>query len=101
MIYISGPITGIEDDNRPAFNSAAAQLRAMGYEVCNPAEFSAPCENPTHADWMKLALDQLANCEAVALLPGWTLSKGASIEFVVAMRAGKRAIPLARWLEGA
>ena len=100
IIYISGPITGMPDNNHPAFNEAAASLRAMGHEVCNPAEFQAPCENPTHADWMQLSLEKLSKCEAVAMLPGWTLSKGAGIEFVYAARCGKRAMPLARWLEG-
>ena len=37
-IYISGPMTGIADDNRPAFNRVAAKLRAMGHNCENPAE---------------------------------------------------------------
>ncbi|MBT9158943.1 MAG: hypothetical protein DDT26_00192 [Dehalococcoidia bacterium] len=42
-IYISGPMTGLHDLNFPAFRDAAAKLRAIGYEVVNPAEL-----NPEH-----------------------------------------------------
>ena len=37
-VYLSGPMTGLPDFNRPAFHAAAAALRAQGYVVINPAE---------------------------------------------------------------
>ena len=37
-IFISGPMSGIDDYNKPAFNAAAEKLRAMGHKCFNPAE---------------------------------------------------------------
>lgn len=93
-IYIAGPMSGIEGLNHPAFHAAAARLRHAGFVVEN----AEPCPNPTWDDWMVLSLDQLARCDGVALLPGWSLSRGAGIEFSEALRAGKRARPLNDWL---
>lgn len=36
-IYIAGPMTGIPDYNRPAFNEYAAKLVEQGHTVLNPA----------------------------------------------------------------
>ncbi len=41
-IYISGPMSGLPECNYPAFNAAAAHLRALGYSVENPAENPDP-----------------------------------------------------------
>ena len=37
-IYVSGPMSGLPDLNFPAFHAAAAELRALGHTVVNPAE---------------------------------------------------------------
>ena len=37
-MYLSGPMTGMAENNFPAFHDAAAKLRAGGHEVVNPAE---------------------------------------------------------------
>lgn len=81
-VYLSGPMTGVPDLNRPAFNAAADQLRAMGMKVINPAEL------PDVATWeeaMRIDLAQLVtDCHALIMLPGWHTSKGALIEIYVA-----------------
>ena len=78
-IYIAGPMTGLPEFNYPAFNAAAARLRALGYEVLNPAENPVPpCG--TWQGYMRMALTQLVQCQCVALLPGWADSRGALIE---------------------
>ena len=41
-VYLSGPMTGLPDYNRPEFNRVAAILRDMGHEVFNPAEAEQP-----------------------------------------------------------
>jgi hypothetical protein len=82
-IYIAGPMTGLPELNYPAFHAAAATLRAQGHHVENPAENPVPCCGTWHG-YMRLALKQLADCDAIQLLPGWERSRGAMIEFNLA-----------------
>lgn len=86
-IYIAGPMTGLPDFNYPAFNAEAARLRALGFHVENPAENPAPpCGS--WAGYMRLAIAQLVTCDAICLLPGWSASRGASIEHDLAVHLG-------------
>jgi len=82
-LYIAGPMTGLPDLNFPAFHAEAARLRALGYEVSNPAEINP---DPT-AGWeacMRADIAELVKCDGVALLPGWERSRGASLEAHIA-----------------
>ena len=78
-IYLAGPMSGLPEFNYPAFNEAAALLRAKGHTVLNPAENPVPACG-TWQGYMRLALAQLVQCECIVLLPGWSESKGALIE---------------------
>ena len=86
-IYIAGPMSGIDSLNFPAFNEAAARLRAQGFEAVNPAEV-----NPDHsmpwAECMRRDIAELVKCDAIRLLPGWENSKGAMLEHHIAERLG-------------
>lgn len=85
--YIAGPMTGMPDLNFPAFNQAAATLRASGFEVVNPAEI-----NPDHTmEWeecMRRDIAELVRCDSIYMLPGWERSKGATLEHHIAERLG-------------
>lgn len=84
-IYLAGPMRGIPDLNFPAFHAAAAQLRAVGHEVFNPAELTDTELRETFAfeiDWL------IKNAEAVVLLSNWAQSKGARAEVAVAEAIG-------------
>lgn len=99
-IYISGPMSGIEDHNFPAFNEAAAKLRAAGYDVVNPAEFD---ENIGRS-WIQCIvhdLQELAPCDAVATLPDWQESPGANVEVIAAVREEKIVDSVEGWLSAA
>ena len=90
-LYIAGPMTGLPDLNFPAFNRAAAILRAAGYEAINPAEINP---DPT-AGWeacMRADIAELVKCDGVALLPGWERSRGASLEAHIAHSLGMRLV---------
>ncbi|WP_435607681.1 DUF4406 domain-containing protein [Pseudomonas knackmussii] len=88
-IYLAGPMTGIEDFNYPAFHAEAARLRQLGYHVENPAENIAPACG-TWSGYMRLALAKLVTCDTIALLPGWTESRGANLERGLAFELGMK-----------
>jgi hypothetical protein len=84
-IYIAGPMSGMPDFNYPAFHAEAARLRALGLHVESPAE------NPRQESWeayMKASIRQMLTCDAVLLLPGWENSRGAGIEYRLAVTVG-------------
>lgn len=84
-IYLSGPMTGIPDFNYPLFNRAAAEFRARGYHIENPAE-NPPCDS--WGSYMRAAVRQLTTCDRVLMLPGWQESRGAQIERELALDLG-------------
>lgn len=86
-VYIAGPMTGLPEFNYPAFNAAAAELRAAGYHVENPAENPEPASG-TWAAYMRMAIAQLVTCDAIYLLPGWAKSRGAKVEVELAQTLG-------------
>lgn len=87
-IYISGPMSNMAALNFPAFNHAAAILRAAGYEAINPAEIN-PDPTAKWQDCMFRDLAELDTCDAILMLEGWENSPGAQIEKLWAQRTGK------------
>ena len=102
-IYLAGPMRGIPDFNFPAFHKAAAELRAKGHTVFNPAERdeaefgNITCPSGDENDFAKLVgfqsgLSVARNCfladtqwicqfaDAIAIIPGWETSRGAKAE---------------------
>ena len=88
-LYLSGPMSGLPDNNYPAFHAAAAQLRAAGYTVINPAELGLP-PGLEWIDYMRACITamMLGKAEAMAMLPGWRRSDGALAEWDLARRLG-------------
>tara|TARA_B100000929_G_scaffold45931_1_gene32664 strand:- start:204 stop:533 length:330 start_codon:yes stop_codon:yes gene_type:complete len=94
-IYISGPMTGLPGLNREAFYQAAKELRALGFEVSNPAENDGPGELLSWEEYMRTDLIDMLKCDTIALLPGWEASKGAHLELHVAHRVGMNVVSVA------
>lgn len=65
-VILAGPTTGYPDANRPAFDYAAAQLRALGYEVFSPLEGDS---GDLLAD-VTAELDALQDADLLVYLPG-------------------------------
>ena len=86
-VYVAGPMTGIPGHNFPAFNAAADALRAEGWHVENPADHGV-VNGVTWADYMHADVCMLASCGAIYLLPGWSESRGASLEAHIAAALG-------------
>lgn len=99
MIYLSGPMSGIHEHNFQAFNEEARRLRALGYEVKNPAEF--PNKGKTWEECLRYDLGQLLECASIALLDGWQASRGAQLETYVAHALGFRILQAKNIVEAA
>lgn len=102
-VYLAGPMRGIPEFNKPAFRAAAALIRAAGHEVFSPVEYD---ESRGH-DFTGLTGDMAqipefnlrealgadlawicAEAHAVAVLPGWENSLGATAEVATARALG-------------
>ena len=84
-LYITGPMTGIPENNFPLFHKVAKGLREMGYETVNPAELLPSGLSVEWEDFMREDITHLMKCDGVVLLPGWSRSRGAKIEVQLAM----------------
>ena len=91
-IYISGRISGLSEEEVTAkFDAAEAKLKAQGYEVVNPLKNGIP----NNASWeIHISMDVLLlmGCNAIYLLPDWSLSKGATLEKNLSELTGKKII---------
>lgn len=95
-IYICGPITGMPDLNRKAFNDAAERLNSAELvRAVNPhticADITADFKGTPEELWqacMKKDIAELLTCDGVALLPGFSNSRGARLEVVIAESLG-------------
>ena len=105
--YLAGPMNGIPQYNIPAFDAAAAHLRAAGHEVFSPAELDSPAvreaalaspdglagSNIAGETWGDmLARDVKLISDAVGgiiFLPTWDRSRGARLEAFVGLLTGK------------
>lgn len=84
MIYIAGPVTGHEDDNRPAFEEARERLIAAGAgeEVLIPHEVVP--EGTPWEEAMRLCVRVLTQACELICLPGSQDSRGAKLEMKIA-----------------
>lgn len=81
-IYISGPITGLpEQEVRSAFQTAEARLKRAGYETINPLEVVTN-QRASYGECMGKDIQELIdNADAVYFCRGWQNSKGCMLEF--------------------
>lgn len=84
VVYLSGPMTGLPQFNFPAFNDAAAKLRADGYEVISPAENYGGRHDLPRKMYLRLDVEAVLEVDMIVLLDGWELSKGACLEVAIA-----------------
>lgn len=100
-IYVAGPMSGIPEFNFPAFDVASVVLRESGHEVTSPAELDRMagfdekgCTGNEHLtdkqkhQFARRDLEALLHVDAVAVLPGWGQSAGATNEVRVARWLG-------------
>ncbi len=86
-VYISGKITGIEQEAPHIFAKAERLLQSMGYETINPLTLNHTHDKSWHS-YMKMDIKALCDCDGIYMLKNWTDSKGAIIEHTIAMYLG-------------
>lgn len=84
-LYLCGPITGLPNWNRDAFNDAESALRSAGFDVFNPTKNGLPSDAPWEQH-MRADIIQMMQCDALAVLHGAHYSHGASIEIALARK---------------
>lgn len=84
MVYISGPMTGLPDANRAAFDAAEQYLcKTYKCRVLNPAHMP---DGLNYRQYMAHALQLLAHATVIVLLPGFEESLGVKVELNIADR---------------
>lgn len=94
-VYLAGPMRGLPDGNRDAFETASKWLRDYGYQVESPMEHKdaqgwGSVEDPEVVrKGMAYGLQYVTlEADLVLLLPGWMTSKGARAEVAAAEAVG-------------
>ena len=83
-IYISGPMTGYDNFNFPAFFSAEEHLRKAEHNPINPARLPMGL---SYQEYIDTDLEIIAiMADALLMLPGWQRSKGANLERELALK---------------
>ena len=111
-LYVSGPITGYPEHNKPLFDAVTTELVGAGHEVlnphivctklddhdclgpCNPSDALLPWEDYLRADLVAMLLA----ADGLAMLPAWEASRGARLEHHVATALGWDIRPWEDWL---
>lgn len=103
-IYIAGPMRGHENWNFLAFDTAEKHWSAEGWHVFNPAAMCralgyahfedgraipSSVEGRRHVEHViRGDIDCIMMSDALAVLPGWESSRGATVEVAVALFLG-------------
>jgi hypothetical protein len=108
IFYLAGPMTGLPGFNYDAFDIAAAELRAMGWDVINPTELDSEAERirfrnsadgdlsqiplgmPSYGDLIGRNMPYVLQADGFVLLPGWPESKGVMLELFAGWVNGVR-----------
>lgn len=100
-LYLAGPMRGYKDHNFPAFHRKAKELRDKGFRVISPAEMDETIDGINSDGSLKVQYGKdgrldirhyalrdvnviIKECDGIYLLKGWTQSKGANAEAMLA-----------------
>ena len=100
-VYLSGPMTGIKDWNRAAFDEAEKLVKSCGATIVyNPCTYAEAMSGLSHEMCLRISIfnlcatrswapaDALAVYDVLVSIPGWQQSKGAQLERLVAGYVG-------------
>ncbi len=85
-LYLSGPITGMPELNKPAFDELREVLRPLFKNVLVPHDFfdGVDTEGWTWQQYMRTCIRELVTADAIFMMPRWDDSRGACLEYNVA-----------------
>ncbi len=98
-VYISGPITGLQNENISEFKKYEDKFKNLNFEVVNPhslftkdeideinrkLEYKEITFEEYHSFFMRRDVKEMMDCDIIAVLNGWEKSKGANIEVYIA-----------------
>ena len=86
VVYIAGPMRGLDDCGRERFEKAERKLLAYGYRPINPGVL------PTNLDdvnYMPICLAMISQADSIMMLDGWQYSEGANLEYKFAWMCRK------------
>ena len=84
-VYIAGPMTGIDDFNRPAFFEMEKILNGHDRIALNPATLPGGLRQ---SEYMDICFAMIRAADAVVFLDGWKDSEGAKAEYAYAKKIG-------------
>jgi hypothetical protein len=106
IIYISGPITGIKDNNRKAFYTMEERIKDYmnrieefePFEIINPIRIACEVNYekrfsrflPKWEDYMRACIRELCRATNIIFLPKSEKSKGSKVEKTIAKNLGIR-----------
>ena len=90
-IYISGQITGIEDEAPSLFKQAECALREKGYYTVNPVTLNHD-HDKSWQSFMREDVKSMLDCDSIYMMSNWVNSKGAKIERQIAIYLGLKVI---------
>lgn len=88
-IYIAGPMSGLPNFNRDAFNAEAHRLLGLGHVALNPAILPDGLEQH---EYIAICIEMVKMADQLVMLPGWERSAGARAEHSLAIKLGKAII---------
>ncbi len=90
-VYISGKITGIENEAPFLFETAEKHLFSQGFRPINPLKLNHNHDKSWH-NYMKEDIKALCDCDIIYMLNNWAESKGAIIEKEIANHLGMKVV---------
>lgn len=82
-VYISGKISG-DSNYRFKFACAKAYLKELGYKVVSPVSYFDD-DTKSWEFYMKRSIKRMMACDCIYMIPDWGFSKGAQIEYKLAL----------------
>jgi hypothetical protein len=95
-IYLSGQMTGIKNYNFDKFFEIEKYLKKLNFKVINPARLTYKLMRKKHKkineisreEYLKYDLQELLKCDFIYMLKDWENSKGAKLEYQIALEIG-------------